>query len=207
MWATIVAFLICILPTILVFVVRATESALGCPIQLGETLPCMLGSTNIRGFLDGLEVPFYLLHQQNYFVVMACLLGWAAIIIYWIAKRTRGNADVETGGAWSNRRLLWAAIITLVIGVGPVASNILSDEIASLLGCYVNEHGAYTDRPGEFGYPVSISGCALGNAEIGWILHFLHMLILAVLLTWPFFLISLFLWAKVIQRRITRLSA
>ena len=204
LWASVAAFLICILPVILVFGARTAESALDCPIILGETHPCMLGSTDIRALLDGLATPSSILHERNFAFVTICLLGWLAVMIYWIARRTSRKAEAEAGGAWSNRRLLWAAIITLVIGIGPILSNILSEQIANALGCYIAEFEIYTRTGTPLDY--DRSGCSFGGMDVGSTLVFFHTLILASLLTWPFFGISIFLWARLVGRRTNRRS-
>jgi len=203
LWVTIITFLICILPIVLIFIVRMVESSLSCPVRFGEELPCMLGSTDLRPLLEGLEMPFHLLHEQNYMIVFLSLLAWAGVTIYRLFARSReaGQPERDPG----NRRLLWAAIAMFVIGFGPVLANILSDIVASPLGCYVNEHAAYTRSALPSGY--DSRGCALGSVEIGPLLHTLHMLIFAFLLTWPLGLVSLFLWFKLVSRWVDKRRA
>lgn len=102
-----------------------------------------------------------------------------------------------------HRGILAWAIITLLIGISPFLSSLLAEAIAWPLGCAVIEHGAYTRAtiPHEFGYYGLSQGCKLGSVEIGPILHFMHLFIFAVLITWPFLLTSLVFWALYIFRR------
>jgi hypothetical protein len=119
------------------------------------------------------------------------------------AAMTEGNDERAQPRIKFSGLLIWA-IITLLIGISPFLSSLLADAIASPLGCIVIEHGAYTRAtiPDEFGYYGLSQGCKLGSMEIGPALHFMHMFIFAVMITWPFFLTSLVLWGAYLYRRL-----
>lgn len=197
--ATLVAFLILGVPMLLALIAAAIQSALDCPVRLGETLPCRLGGTDIRPLLDALSLPMLLL-QNSWGFVQLVQLAWLAIMIYWIARKLKQRKAEEAGLV---RLPVWAAILTFIIGAGPMLSNILADAIAAKLGCYVNEHGAYTR-----GITDTYAGfCMAGKLDVGPLLHTMHMLIMAFLLTWPILLISVYLWFRIVMHRWRRRSA
>jgi hypothetical protein len=135
---------------------------------------------------------------------MISLIAWTLVIIYWIARRTDGKSGDAAGSAWSDRRLLWVAAITFAIGVGPMISNILASAIASRLGCYIAEFSIYSRSGTPLDFSDDLPGCAWGGSDVGPLLVFFNSLGLAIFLTWPFFLISLFLVTRFVLRRAAR---
>jgi len=98
----------------------------------------------------------------------------------------------------SNRRVLWIAIASLAIGVAPILANILSDAVASWLGCYIAEFSIY-DRRGTFDDTYDdVPGCH----GVGSLLVVVHTFVFAFILTWPLLLLSLFLWIMLLVRRL-----
>jgi len=102
----------------------------------------------------------------------------------------------------SNRRVLWIAIASLAIGVAPILANILSDAVASWLGCYIAEFSIY-DRRGTFGdFSDDVSGCH----GVGALLVMAHTFVFAFIFTWPLLLLSLFFSMVLLVRLLKRLA-
>jgi hypothetical protein len=117
-----------------------------------------------------------------------------AIFIWVVAAQWRRGHEP------SNRRLLWTALASLAIGVAPIIANILSDEVAKWLGCYIAEFSIY-DRRGTFDDTYDdVSGCH----GVGALLVIAHTLVFAFIFTWPFILLSLFLWIVLLVRLVRR---
>jgi len=101
---------------------------------------------------------------------------------------------------WSNRRLLWVAIASLAIGIGPMAANILSSQVASALGYYIAEFSIYSKSGTPNDFFDDVPGCRLGSTDVGPLLVNLHTFVFAFFLTWPFFVLSLVVWVMLILR-------
>jgi hypothetical protein len=102
----------------------------------------------------------------------------------------------------SNRRLLWLATASLAIGVAPILANILSDEVASWLGCYIAEFSIY-DRRGTFDDTYDdVSGCH----GVGALLVVAHTFVFAFIFTWLLLPLSLFLWIVRLVRLVRGLN-
>jgi hypothetical protein len=116
------------------------------------------------------------------------------------------TSETRRGRAWSNRCLLWVAIASLAIGFGPMAANILSSQIASALGCYITEFSVYSKSGTPNDFFDDVPGCRLGTTDVGPLLVNLHTFVFAFLLTWPFLVLSAFLWIMLILRWVKKPS-
>jgi len=93
-------------------------------------------------------------------------------------------------------RSLRSAIFSLLIGASPMLASVISSTWASSLGCYVNEHGAYT-RNENFDQ----LGCIMWGTEVGSLIHALHMTVFGFFISWPFLVIGLaqgFAWLRTV---------
>ncbi|MGH6713198.1 MAG: hypothetical protein ACREEK_30105 [Bradyrhizobium sp.] len=97
----------------------------------------------------------------------------------------------------SNR--LSSVLALLVLGVSPILVQAISDFWATQLGCYPTEHGTYTRS-----VPYDRRGCRMGDWELDPLLHPMHMAIFGIILTWPFFVISLVDGVSLLFARVNR---
>jgi hypothetical protein len=103
-----------------------------------------------------------------------------------------------------NRSLMWIAIASLAIGVAPIVANILAQEVASWLDCYIAEFSIYS-RSGTFDdFSDDVPGCRWGSHDVGSLLVTVNTFGLAFVLTWPLVLLSLVLWIMLLVRRLNR---
>src|SRR5262245_15954918 len=97
----------------------------------------------------------------------------------------------QRGRGLSNRSLMWIAIASLAIGVAPIVLNILAQEVASWLDCYIAEFSIYS-RSGTFDdFSDDVPGCRWGSHDVGSLLVVANSFGLAFVLTWPLVLLSL----------------
>jgi len=100
-----------------------------------------------------------------------------------------------------SRRLFWISVVSLVVGIAPLAANYASDAVARALGCYISEYGIY-ERSGTWGdFSDDVVGCRVAGTDIGSLLVDAHTAGLAIVLTWPLILFAILLWASFFVRR------
>jgi len=116
--------------------------------------------------------------------------------------------DEAPGGlrnrANSCRRLRRIAAGSAAVGIAPLVANCLSDAVARALGCYIAEYSIY-DRSGTWSdFSDDVVGCRLGGIDIGSLLVAAHSAGLAIVVTWPLILLSVWLWVSLLLRRSSR---
>jgi hypothetical protein len=95
-----------------------------------------------------------------------------------------------------------AATLTLLVGIAPLLANLLASQIASLLGCYIAEYSIYSKAGTSADFSDDLPACLAGSRDVDALLIGAHNFGLAFAFTWPFLLVSAFLWLRLLMRRV-----
>ena len=196
-WAVVFLIFILVAPLI----IPTLRSSLGCAVSVDPYESCRVGSRELGGQLGVVADIISAASSILTPFLGAFQLGWTVLAIRRLMRWFQGHGD-WIGVATTRRRIIGAATLTTLVGLAPMIANLISEFAASRLGCFVNEHGAYTMTDGD-----TIFGCRRGTTEVGGLLHDLYMSVMLFFITWPLIPIGSYLWIRLVRDRVRHARA